>query len=186
MDRTWSTTVACIVSSLAVSSPTIALPAQNEGFVFSGDQAVSATDKRQFIRVWEKLSVSQLKKRFPSYSVSAIESDCGGTCTLIEGEGSTYIRIDYGGDRKWSFYRIYSDARSSRDTSGNVIGTSLRKAVGANTTKCDRGEDTTCESVLIKGLSYIVGGCPFEAESIPACAKVAGFEISATQVGPRH
>jgi len=107
-----------------------------------------------------------------------VEGDCGGTCAVIQGKNATYIRISYGGDKTFSFYNISSDARDSRDTLGNAFGTPLRQAVGADTTKCDVGGATTCESVLIKGLSYIVGGCQWKTTVIPACAKVEGFEIS--------
>ena len=114
-----------------------------------------------------------------------MEGDCGGTCAVIQGKNATYIRISYGGDKTFSFYNISSDARDSRDTLGNAFGTPLRQAVGADTTKCDVGGATTCESVLIKGLSYIVGGCSWKTGVIPACATVKGFEIS-RYMGQQH
>jgi hypothetical protein len=49
----------------AVVRPTI----QKDGFVFSGDQVVSGSDKSRFIRLSERLPLSQLKKRFPSYAI---------------------------------------------------------------------------------------------------------------------
>src|SRR5713226_1909442 len=54
------------------------------GFIFSGDQAVSAANPSQVIHVGERLSIAQLRKRFPGYSISPIRSDCGGTCIVIE------------------------------------------------------------------------------------------------------
>ena len=111
------------------------------------------------------------------YTVTSGEGEsCGDICVSIEGKNGAEIGVSY--DRSSDNYRISSDARSSRDTLGNTIGTSLRKAVGANTTKCDRGMEITCESALIKGLSYIVtNGCDWKGKVIPACAKVEGFEI---------
>jgi hypothetical protein len=181
MHRIWSPIAACVASGCAIAFPTAPVIAQNVGFIFSGDQAVSAADKRQYISVGEKLSIPELRRRFPSYSVSPVESDCGGTCASIEDNKGTYIRISYGDD----FYNISSGARSSRDTLGNAVGTPLRKAIGANTTNCDPGDETTCDSVLIKGLSYIVGGCSWKTGVIPACATVKGFEIS-RYMGQQH
>jgi hypothetical protein len=181
MHRPSTIILAGIVSGCAVALHAGPVAAQSDGFIFSGDQAVSAIDKQQFISVGEKLSIPQLKQRFPSYSVSPVKSDCGGTCVAIKGKNDAYITISYGGDKTSSFYNISSDARSSRDTLGNAVGTPLRQAVGANTAKCDLGAATTCESARIKGLSYIAGGCEWNAtitRVIPACAKVEGFEIS--------
>jgi hypothetical protein len=177
MHRIWSAIFVGFVAGCAIALPTPSV-AQSDGFVFSGDQAVSAADKKQFISVGERLSVSQFKKRFPSYTVTSEEGDCSGTCVSISGKKEDqYLWIGYGGDRSSNFYTISSGAQSSRDTLGNTIGTPLRKAVGANTTRCDEGMAKTCESVLIKGLSYIVGGCTWKTAAIPACAKVGGFEI---------
>jgi len=155
-----------------------AVVAQNDGFIFSGDKAESAQDSRQFIVAGEKLAISQLKKRFPSYTVTPEEADCGGTCASIKGKNGTLIYVSYGGDSSFSFYNISSDARSSRDILGNAVGTSLQKAIGANIAKCDLGESMTCPSAQIKGLSYIAVGCTWKGVTIPACAKVGGFEIS--------
>jgi hypothetical protein len=152
--------------------------AQDDGFIFSGDKAVSARDPRQFIGAGEKLSIAQLKQRFPSYKVTRQSSDCGGTCALVESKSGARIFISYGGDSNSSFSNISSDVRGSRDILGNSIGTPLRKAIGANIAKCDLGESTTCPSAQVKGLSYIAVGCTWEGETIPACARVGGFEIS--------
>lgn len=179
--HSWLSAATCIAACIAASTAT----AQTTGFIFSGDQAVSAADQRQFIRVGERLSAAQLRQRFPGYKISTIRSDCGGTCTVIESKDGSYIRIDYGGDRTYSFYRIYSDAENSRDSLGNTVGTSLSKAVGADSTKCDLGAATTCESVKIKGLSYVADGCEVQGPAIPACAKVGGFEISRLQQAPK-
>jgi hypothetical protein len=178
MGRIWSSIVACTVSVCGVAFSTAPVVAQNDGFIFSGDKAVSARDPRQFIAAGEKLSISQLKQRFPSYTVTPEEGDCGGTCASIEGKSGARIYISYGGDSNFSFSNISSDARSSRDILGNAIGTPLRKAIGANIAKCDLGESMTCLSAQIKGLSYIAVGCTWKGETIPACAKVGGFEIS--------
>jgi hypothetical protein len=177
MPRIWPAILIGTAASCVIALPTPSV-AQNDGFIFSGNQAVSATDKKQFISVGEKLSVSQFKRRFPSYNVTPEEGDCSGTCVSIGGKKEDqYLWIGYGGDRSSNFYTISSSAHSSRDTLGNTIGTPLRKAVGANTTKCDEGMAKTCQSVLIEGLSYIVGGCDWKTTVIPACAKIEGFEI---------
>jgi hypothetical protein len=175
MHRSLSAIFAGVAGS-AIAFPMTSV-AQNDGFIFSGDRVVSAADQKQFISVGEKLSIPQLKKRFPSYTVTREQGEgCGDICVTIKGKKDTYILISY--DRSSDDYRISSDAHSSRDTLGSTIGTPLRKAVGANTTKCDRGSEITCESALIKGLSYTVtNGCDWKTTVIPACAKVEGFEI---------
>ena len=172
---------ALIAGTAIVLSAASAFSAQTDTFIFSGDQAVSAADQRQFIHAGERLSMQELQRRFPSYSVNQVKSDCGGTCFRLKGRAGDILGIDYGGQGKFSFYRIYSGAPGTRDALGNVIGTPLPKAVGANATRCDDGEGTTCELVQIKGLSYIAGGCDFSGPPIPACATVAGFEILAPQ-----
>jgi len=178
MHRIWSSIVVCTLSSCGLAFPMAPVVAQSDGFIFSGDKAVSARDPRQFIAAGEKLSISQLKKRFPSYTVTPEEGDCGGTCASIESKTGARIYISYGGDSNFSFSKISSDAPSSRDIFGNVVGTPLRKAIGTNIAKCDLGESTTCPSAQMKGLSYIAVGCTWNGATIPACAQVGGFEIS--------
>lgn len=39
--------------------------ASNAGFVFDGAQVANAQDRSQYIRVWDKVSASELKRRFP-------------------------------------------------------------------------------------------------------------------------
>jgi hypothetical protein len=173
MQRLSALVIACILPLAGNAT------AQTTGFIFSGDQAVSAADPQQLIRVGEKLSISQLRQRFPGYSISKIHSDCGGTCTLIEAKNGSFLRVDYDA----TFYSISSSAPGSRDSLGNTIGTSLSKAVGANPAKCDQGESTTCESAKIKGLAYFAGGCDFNGDQIPDCATVYGFQISRYKQG---
>lgn len=151
--------------------------AQTTGFIFSGDQAVSAADERQFIRAGEQISMHDLKQRFSSYSVGKLDGDCGGSCFSVQARDGSSLVIDYGGQGKSAFYRIQSSAPGSRDTLGNSIGTPLRKVFGATAAHCDEGESTTCQSPRLKGLSYVVGGCDFRGPSVPACAKVDGFQI---------
>ena len=50
MGRIWSSIVACTVSVCGVAFSTAPVVAQNDGFIFSGDKAVSARDPRQFKR----------------------------------------------------------------------------------------------------------------------------------------
>jgi hypothetical protein len=119
MHRIWSCIAAAVASGCAIALPTPSV-AENDGFIFSGDRAVSAADKKQFISVGEKLSVPQLKKRFPSYAVTPEEGEgCGNICFSIEGKKDAYILIK--GDRSSGFNSISSDAPSSRDTLGNMI-----------------------------------------------------------------
>jgi hypothetical protein len=173
MHRMCAPAIACAIT-LAIACTAAA---QTGGFIFSGDQAVSAADQRQFIRVGERISMRDLKQRFSSYSVGKLSGDCGGSCFSVEGRDGGTLVIDYRGQGKSGFYRIQSSAPGSRDTLGNTIGIPLRQALGANTAHCDEGESTTCQSPRLKGLSYVVGGCDFKGSSIPACATLDGFQI---------
>jgi hypothetical protein len=49
---------------------------------------------------------------------------------------------------------IVSRGQASRDIAGNRVGSSLRNAIKSDTTNCDLGESTYCDSKAIKGLSY--------------------------------
>jgi hypothetical protein len=172
--------------TLALDVPTELRPiAQKGGFVFSGDQVVSGSGKSRFIRLSEKLPLSQLKKRFPSYAVRATSGEDCLVCVTVASK-SEHIEINY--DQNASvILGISSYDKRARDIFGNFVGSSLRKAVGANTAKCDVGEVTICESSVMKGLSYIVAedeSCAIhkdeqaELSLIPSCAVVSGFWIS--------
>lgn len=160
------------------------LPARaRDGFLFDGDGVTNAGDTRQRLRVGERLTLAQLKRRFPGFSVKPFEGDCGGTCFDISGPVGS-LQLSYGGSGRDRFYLLTSDAPTTRDILGNGIGTPLRRAVGADSTQCDDGMTTSCESARIRGLSYDVGekaGCTFPQASlktpIPACAIVGGFRI---------
>jgi hypothetical protein len=156
--------------------------AGGQGFVFSGDQAVSARDPKQSVRVLEKISVPEIRKRFWSYSVSKVDGDCGGICVSVSNK-EDFIRIDFGKDGK--IRRIQSYSKTTVDAVGNAIGAPLRKAIGAKTAECQDGEVTICKSTLIKGLSYIPDEkCGVKENSqtrqydVSGCATVDGFDIN--------
>lgn len=162
-----------------------------EGFVFDGTGIVNAQNPSQRLNVWDKVSLAELKRRFPGFTVKRVTGDCGGQCFAVSRK-NMFFQVDVGGDKQLSFYRIVSDAKSSRDTAGNTIGVPLAKAVGASKTECDEGDSTSCQSKKTPGLAYIAGGCSLQHGdngnqfTIPACATVGGFEISRVKGGSGH
>ena len=179
-------TMAGVSAALILSLAAIPSAQARDGFIFDGDGVFNGGVVRQRIRVGERLTLVQLRRRFPGFSVEPFEGDCGGTCFNIS-KGGTSLQLSYGSAGRNRFYLLTSDAPTTRDILGNGIGTSLRTAIGAGSARCDDGMATSCESARIKGLSYDIGdkaGCTFPPSSsnsssttIPACAIVGGFRI---------
>lgn len=178
MFRTKAGVGAALILFLAASPSAQA----RDGFLFDGDGVSMGGDVRQRIRIGERLTRAELGRRFPGFSVEPIESDCGGTCFNIANAAGS-LQISYGGAGRDRFYLLTSDAPTTRDVSGNRVGTSLRSAIGAASAQCDDGMTTSCRSARIRGLSYDVedkAGCILPRGSrvtIPACAIVGGFRI---------
>jgi hypothetical protein len=156
----------------------------SSGFVFSGDRAFQVSNTNEGVRRFEKLNISALKRRFSSYSIRVAKGEDCLVCATISGPGGALeINYDRGGSTITS---IASYDSKSRDALGNGIGGSLMKALGTNVATCDSGMNLTCASPLLKGLSYIVADdekCTItvseekKQSDVPACARIAGFEI---------
>lgn len=159
------------------------------GFVFSSQGIHHAASPKRSVRLGEKVSPQSLKTRFLGYEVRYTNGEDCLTCAVISGADGQF-KVSFAQDgRTVVDIRSYDDR--SRDTQGNTYGASLAKAIGSTSAKCDAGMDTTCASPNSKGLSYIVAGddqCPIiirdkQPTDIPACARIAGFQILAIESG---
>lgn len=159
------------------------------GFVFSSQDIRHAANPNLSVRLGEKISRQSLKTRFAGYEVRYTKGEDCLTCAVISGADGQF-EVSFAQDGRTVVDIRSHDARS-RDTHGNARGASLAKAIGSTSTRCDAGMDTTCASPNLKGLSYIVAGddqCPVTVKEkqptdIPACARIAGFQILAIDSG---
>jgi hypothetical protein len=111
------------------------------------------------------------------------------TCAVISGADGQFA-VSFGRDGR-TIVDIRSYDGRSRDAQGNAVGASLGKAIGSTSAQCDAGMDTTCASPRLKGLSYIVAEddrCSITVKDkqltdIPACARIAGFQILVIDLG---
>jgi hypothetical protein len=71
---------AAVLVALTVPS---AAQVKDDAFIFSSNSVVSVLDARQSIRLGERLTLAQLKKRLPSYTVKK-SYECEGRLPCIE------------------------------------------------------------------------------------------------------
>jgi len=155
----------------------------SKGFVFGSQDVHHATNPNQTVRLGEKITPQALRQRFTGYNVRYTKGEDCLTCAVISGaDGQIEVSFAQNG-RTITDIRSYDDR--SRDAQGNSVGSSLAKAIGSTSAKCDNGMDTTCASPSLKGLWYVVADdskCTITAQDkqltdIPACALIAGFQI---------
>lgn len=159
------------------------------GFIFSSQDVRHATTPGRSVRLGEKITRQALTKRFAGYEVRYTKGEDCLTCAVISGADGQFV-VSFAQDGR-TVVDIRSHDDRSRDTYGNAPGASLEKAVGSTSAQCDAGMDTTCASPNLKGLSYIVAGddqCSITVKEkqptdIPACARIAGFQILAIESG---
>jgi hypothetical protein len=148
--KTLLTTAAVLV---ALVNPAAA-QVKDDAFIFGSNSIVSALDAKQSIRLGERLTLAQIKKRLPSYTVKKSNA-CEGSCVHVSGRNGIYLELDYNTPGEPISY-ISGFLVGARDTLGHVGGMSLIKAIGSNRATCDLGMTTTCASRSIKNLSYEV------------------------------
>jgi hypothetical protein len=168
---------------LANEAGTFQKSAKLQGFIFYAQEVRHATSPKLSVRLGETISPQTLKTRFSEYDVRYTKGEGCLTCAVISGADGRF-QIDFAQDGR-TIINISSSDDRSRDAQGNSIGSSLLKALGSNSAHCDAGMDTTCASLALSGLSYIVADddrCPIEPKekqptNIPACARITGFQI---------
>ena len=159
------------------------------GFIFSSQDVRDATTPGRSVRLGEKISRQALTKLFTGYDVRYAKGEDCLTCATISG-GNGQFELSFAKDGR-TIIDIKSHDERSRDAQGNAVGASLLEAVGSTSAQCDAGMDTTCASPSLKGLWYIVAEddrCPITVKEkrptdIPACARIAGFQILAINFG---
>lgn len=128
-----------ITAAVALALGAIATAqSRDDSFIFGSNSVVSALDARQSLRLGERLSLAQIKRRLPSYTVE--KSECEGDCIHVSGKNGVYLELDYNNPGKPISY--INGFLGSRDTLGHVIGMSLIEAIGSNIL----GMTTTCAS----------------------------------------
>jgi hypothetical protein len=163
MTRTVAVIIAAALAT-GVSAPLakdITAQAKDDTFIFSSNSVVSALDARQSLRLGERLSLAQIKRRLPSYTVEK-SHECEGDCIHVSGKNGVYLELDYNLPGK-PISRI-SGFLGSRDILGHIIGMSLIKAIGSTTCDFVIGMNASCASRSINNLSYDVNDdrCPEE------------------------
>jgi hypothetical protein len=156
--------------------------AQQE-FIVTGDKIINSRVHQEFVRLSERIPISQLKRRFARYKItSTAGEDCLICATVSRNAFQFEVHYDEDGI---VVIGIYCRDNACVDALGNRVGGSLRPALG-NEADCDAGNELTCESMRLTGLSYIVrenNKCTLRVTesgkntSIPACARIAGFSI---------
>lgn len=153
------------------------------GFVFSATGAANAANPAQKVAVGEKLAPAELRRRFKGYEVSITQGEDCAICAAITGPAGR-LEVHFNG-RARTVVQIISRDKQATDTLGNRIGDPVAAAVGTSAV-CESGDEMTCASTRVKGLSYVVGGaenCPIgsgdgkKPMDIPSCAKIAGFSV---------
>lgn len=155
------------------------------GFIFSQQEVRHATTPGRSARLGEQISRQALTRRFAGYEVRYTKGEDCLTCAVISGADGQF-EVSFAQDGR-TIIDISSHDDRSHDAQGNAVGSSLVKAIGSTSTQCDAGMDTTCASPGLKGLSYILAEddrCPIAVKEkqptdIPACARIAGFQIHA-------
>jgi hypothetical protein len=143
-----------------VAPGTIDADPKDDGFIFSSNSVSSALDHNQSLRLVERLTFAQLKRRLHSYKVER-SHDCEGVCIHVIGQNGLYLEL-HSGEPISSVMGLLG----SRDVLGHVIGMSLIKAIGSDKASCsDMVEGGAwCPSKLIKNIEYSVddNACPDE------------------------
>lgn len=159
------------------------------GFIFGSQDVRHATIPGRSVRLGEKTTRHSIKMRFAGYEVRYTKGEDCLTCAAISGPDGQF-EISFSQDAR-TIVDIRSNDDRSRDAHGNAVGSSLTKAIGSTSAQCNAGMDTTCASPSLKGLWYIVAEddrCPITVKEkqptdIPACARIAGFQILGIDFG---
>jgi hypothetical protein len=125
----------------------------SEVFVVSGETITSSTSANRYVKVGERLPVSELKKRFEGLTV---QSTAGEDCLFCAYVSSSEVAFEINYDETGVVVTSVVCHQGCSDALGNEVGTKLQSAVGSEA-NCDAGYYTTCLSPRIQGLNYILG-----------------------------
>jgi len=153
----------------------------SETLVVTGEGITSSETLDQYVRVGERLPVSELKKRFEGYSV---QSTAGEDCLFCAGVFTNDVAFEVNYDETGVVVTSVVCSHGCSDALGNDVGSNLQNAIGEVGT-CDAGYYTTCASPRVNGLVYILSednsNCQLnitgQSTSIPACATIGAFLV---------
>ena len=157
-------------------------------FIFGDGEVKSVSSQSAFIRIDEKVSVEEIKKRFSGFKIvtdTEPNEECEGCIFVKKGEAEISIHFDYNSK---AVKEIRSFSPGTGDISGSAFGGSLQAASGKDNVNCGGGYwGYLCQSKDVEGLDYLIGeldrDCTIDwkvgrGTSIPACASIAGFFLS--------
>ena len=154
----------------------------DEVFLIAKSDGISSKyNANHYVRIGERLPMSDLKKRFQIYSVYLHKESPVLEYAKIKNE---YFDINVIIDDK-DKVKIIECLKGCADMRGNNIGTKLSIAIG-DKGMCSEYEGARCDSKIL-GLSYIVNSekCSFgllemwnEEIVIPECGEISGFSIA--------
>jgi len=180
-----------ILLSLILSACAFSARAETASFIFDAQSIRHSSKPQLTLRIGEKTSVKELKKRFAGYNVIYTGYQDDNECPCVEifdTEDSFFIQLDDGNVIR----AIASSDETDRDASGNAIGDPLSKVIGSTTALCREGSESVpmCASQNLKGLWYYVDifddecqpefkdGQPLpQTINIPACTTISSFSI---------
>lgn len=153
----------------------------SETLIVTGEGITSSENLDQYVKVGERLPVSELKKRFKGYSV---QSTAGEDCLFCAGVFTNDVAFEVNYDETGIVVTSVVCGDGCSDALGNEVGSSLQSAIG-EVGNCEAGYYTTCVSPRVSGLIYILSednsDCQLtiagQSTSIPACAKVGAFLV---------
>ena len=177
-----------VITLLWIFDILISSASAQQEFIVTGDRIINSRVSGEYVRLSERLPISQLKRRFARYKItSAAGEDCAICATVSRNAFHFEVYYDVHGIVVTG---IYCRDNACVDALGNRVGESLRQALG-NLADCDNGDELTCEFRRLSGIWYIVrenNKCTLRVTesgkktSIPACARIGGFQI--LKLGP--
>jgi hypothetical protein len=166
----------------AIPAKDIAAQGEDDAFIFSSNSVVSGLDHSLSLRLGERFTFAQLKRRLHSYKIE-MSHDCEGECIHVVGKNGVYLELAVPGEPISAIIGFLG----SRDILGHVIGTSLIKAIGSDKASCGEMVEggAYCRSKRIKNLAYSVDddACPDKdkfvsnVDRLRACMKVGAMVL---------
>lgn len=154
--------------------------------VFSNRSVASTMSEHFHIALGDRYSPSFIKERFRPYTVE-FSDECEIECFVISRDGAL-LNI-YGSEETGKITMLTSWSTRVVDSLGVRVGMPLRKALKADQALCEYAETLMCRSP-VAGMTYFVDSgedCHWDVSwdkgevsvTVPACARVGGFQISA-------
>jgi hypothetical protein len=137
-------------------------------FVYSAEQVSHSSNPKLFVRVGEKLPAAALKRRFNSYKVTMTAGEDCVICGMVVGPSGSF-QVYWDGTAT-KILSVLSSDKTSSDSFGNLVGSSLRNAIGSSAS-CTAGDFTICEAKMLRP-SYVPSHSEHCKVQVPQSEKV--------------